>query len=481
MSDSRTNNARWAGLREVVRMAWPIMLGAMSFVIMDFVDKVFVSRLGVDNLAAIGSAGIWSYTLGVFFVGVAACVSTFTSQSLGRGNREDCSRYAWQGIYISLFAGAFVVVIWPISGPLFQSMGHAPEVTDLELSYFRIRILGFAFVAWQAALASFFQAVNRPIVPMYTTLAANIANIVLDYILIFGKFGMPAMGIEGAAIATVISLGIQVVLLQVLFLGADIDREYASRRTWRFDWTKARDLFAIGWPSGVGGLLDVASWSVFTSFIVGAYGTVQLAAHTAAINFMHLMFIPAMALSMATTPIVGQWLGRGNVRVAKARAYTATKLAMVVMVTIGVTLAVLGGLLMRVFSSDPEVIQLGHLLLIFAAIFAGFDAVTIVLAGGLRGAGDTRWMMVALSVGSYGVSLPLAWLFSGPVGLEARGAWLGATIYIILLSGVFFVRFHREAWRGIKIFSEDREGEAAPSEAPRPIAEDLERGEPTAF
>ena len=460
-------------------MAWPIMLGAMSFVIMDFVDKVFVSRLGLDNLAAVGSAGIWAYTLGVFFVGIAGCVSTFSAQSIGRGKKENCSRYAWQGIYISIAAGSTVLLMWPLSRPLFEPMGHTPEVLELELTYFRIRVLGFAFVAWQAALAAFFQSIGRPIIPMYAALVGNISNIVLDYVLIFGKFGAPELGIAGAAIATVVSMGLQVALLHAVFLNDEVDREYGSRSAWRFDLVKARDLFAIGWPSGVSGFLDVASWSIFTSFIIGGFGTVQLAAHTAAISFMHLIFIPAMGLSMATTPIVAQWIGRGEIRIAKSRAYTAMRLAIVFMVTVGVTLAVFGPYLMRIFSSDPEIIRLGHALLVLAAIFSGFDAITIVLVGALRGAGDTRWMMIALSIGAWGVSLPLAWLFAHPLGLEARGAWIGATIYIILLSGVFFRRFHGEAWRDIRIFSEDRV--ADPASVPETLAEDVEQGKPTAL
>lgn len=456
MDQNQTDSARWEGLREVAWMAWPILLGAMSWVIMDFVDKLFVSRLGVDNLAAVGSAGIWAYTLGVFFVGIAGCVSTFSAQSLGRGNPEDCSRYTWQGIYISMVASSTMLLMWPISRPLFERMGHAPEVVEFELTYFRIRVLGFVFIAWQAALSGFFQSINRSIVPMYAALAANVTNVVLDYALIFGKLGAPALGIAGAAIATVFSIGLQVVVLQTIFMGKKVDREYGSRRTWRFDWVKTRDLFAIGWPSGVSSFLDVASWSIFTSFIVGGFGTIQLASHTAAISFMHLTFIPAMALAMATTPIVGQWIGRGDIRTAKSRTYTATRIAIVLMVIIGAMLAIFGPYLMRVFSDDPEVIGLGSTLLILAAIFAGFDAITVVLGGALRGAGDTRWMMITLTIGAYCVSLPSSWFFAHTMGLGAIGAWIGQSVYIVLLSGAFLWRFHGEAWRNIRIFSEDR-------------------------
>jgi len=459
-------NGRWEGLREVFRMAWPIMLGAISFTVMDFVDKVFVSRLGEDNLAAVGSAGIWSYTLGVFFLGIAGCVSTFAAQSLGRGNTEDCARYAWQGIYISFASGIAALGLWPLADELFGLMGHSPEVTRLEIVYFRVRLFGYVFIAWQGALAAFFQAVNRPIVPMYVSLVANALNVLLDWLLIFPHGSLlPGWGIAGAGVATVVSLAVQVALLQAVFLGPSVNKAFTTRQNLRFNRAKFRDLLRIGWPAGVSSFLDVASWSIFTSFLVGRFATFQLAAHTAAISIMHLTFIPALALNFAITAIVGQWVGRGNIAVAKARTYTTVKVCVFYMVTVGVLIASVGDTLMGVFSSDPAIIELGHTLLILAAIFAGFDAVAIVVNGALRGAGDTRWLMWALFIGSYFVQLPLAYFFSGPFGLEAQGAWIGATIYVILISGVVFMRFKGEKWRHIKIFSE-ASAEGEPANAP---------------
>lgn len=461
-----TEENRWDGLREVVKMAGPVMLGAVSFAIMDFVDRVFVSSLGMDHLAAVGSSGIWAYTLGMFFLGIAGCVSTFVAQSLGRGKFKNCSHYAWQGIYISMAAGSVALIMWPLADELFGTMGHTESVTDLEVAYFRIRTLGYVFIAWQASLAGFFQAINRPLIPMTVSLLANLTNIGLDYVLIFGKFGFPEWGIEGAAIATVVSLGIQVALLQSMFLSKSVDDTYSSRHTMGFDLPKLKELFHIGWPSGVTGLLDVLGWAIFTSFIVGGFGTIQLAAHNGALTLMHFTFIPAMGISQAATPIVGQWIGRGKIGIAKARAYTCTKLAMFIMVTTGLSFAIFGESLMHVYTDDPAITKLGHQLLIMAALFAGFDAINIVLIGALRGAGDTRWIMVALLLGTYGFMLPLAWVFSTPVGLEAMGAWVGATIYVIALSGIILWRFHREAWRNINIFSHEGEEEASHETVP---------------
>lgn len=451
---------RWDGLREVTRMAWPIMLGNLSFVLMDFVDKYIVSTLdrGLSepiHLAAIGSAGLWAYVLGIFFVGVAGCVSTFVSQSQGRGELENCARYAWQGIYISLLTGVAVLAFLPLARPFFERMGHGPDVTELELTYFRIRILGFVLVASEVALASFFQAIGRPKLPMTSTIAANLVNIVFSYGLVLGELGLPKMGIAGAAVSTLIALTFQTALLMSFFLSAKVNSQYGSRHGWRFQAGKAGELFRIGWPAGLSSFMDVAAWGIFTSFIVGGFGAVQLAAHTGAINFMHLCFLPAMGLGMATTPIVGQWLGRGSYETARARALTAVKIGIVIMTSIGIVLAVFGRQLMGLFSTDPEVIELGRYLLILAAIFAGFDAISIVFMGALRGAGDTRWVMVALMIGAWVINLPLALFFAHVLKQGALGAWYGATIYVIVLSGAFAWRFFHGEWRHINIFTSE--------------------------
>lgn len=444
---------RYAGLKEVMTMSWPIMLASISSVLMDFVDKYFVASLGKDHIAAIGSAGIWAYTLGILVMGITACVSTFTSQSLGRGNKADAARYTWQGLYVSLSSLLILAVMWILAPPLFTAMHHDPHVTQLELEYFNIRILGTVFIALQTALAAFFMSVEHPKIPMFVAFFANIVNLVLDYLLIFGKFGCPEMGIRGAAIATVVAIAVQAVVLFFVFLAPTFANDYSTRITAALDWKKIKELVHIGWPSGLALFIDVTNWSVFSTFIIGGFGTTQLAANVIAINYMSIMFMPVMAMNHAIAPIVGQWIGKGDILRAKARAYTATKVGMVIMLTLGGGMAIYGSPLVSLFSDDPEVIRVGHTLLIFGAVFALFDAVNIVLSGALRGAGDTYWSFIALVVGSWGVNIPLACFFSIYLGLEAKGAWIGATIYIIVMSALYLYRFHGEKWRHIGIFS----------------------------
>jgi len=457
-SKFKIEEPRWTGAREVLLMSGPIVLGSISYTVMEFADKLMIAQLGTEPLAAAGSASLWSYTLGVLFLGVLSCVSTFVAQSIGRGRPELCASYAWQGLYLSLLAALLALVLLPLSGPLFHAMNHSPEVTRLELVYFRLRLLGYPALAALTALAAFFQAVDRPMIPAYTAIIANTCNLLLNYLLIFGKFGFPELGVAGAAIATVIAQFLQAGLLFALFLGPAFHARYATRLGYPLSLKRIRELLRVGLPSGVSLFLDIANWAVFTSFLVGSFGAAALAAHNVALSFMHVSFMPALALNQGIAPIVGRWIGRNDFERAQARTHTAIRLAAVYMFVMGIVFAVFGGVLIgTLFSDDPEVIRLGHRMLILAAIFQAFDAIAIVTIGALRGAGDTRWIMWVMFFFAYFVFLPAAYVLAIPMGGGAFGAWIGATFYIILLGGIIFMRFRSGRWREMNIFSEEVE------------------------
>ncbi len=448
-------DSRWSGVREVMNMSWPIVLGSLSFTIMEFTDKWMVSKLGTVPLAAVGSSSLWSYTLSTIILGIVGCVSTFAAQSLGRGEKENCARYAWQGLYLGLFAGLLALALWPVAAALFRSMGHSSEATGLEIGFFKIRLLGYLPMAWGTALAAFFQAINRPRVPMYAAIAGTALNALLNYLLIFGIWGFPQLGVNGSATATVFSQYFQAVLLHLVFIYAPSLKELGTRRAFRFDLARFKELVRVGLPSGAGMFLDIFNWGIFTSYVVGHFGDVSLAAHNIAISFMHISFMPAVAVNQGIAAIVGQWIGKGNVPRAKSRTYTAIKICVFYMAGMGLIFGVFGESLIRnIFSADPGVVDLGHKLLVLAAFFQAFDAINITCIGALRGAGDTRWMMIAMFIGAYTFFLPLAYTLSFPLGGAAYGAWIGATIYICAVSGVLFWRFWSERWRHINIFSE---------------------------
>jgi len=458
---NQPDESRWTGVREVTLMSGPIILGSLSFAIMEFIDRVMVNKLGTEALAAVGSASIWSYTMSTLLLGIVGCVGTFVAQCLGRGEKHLCGRYAWQGLYLSLFAGFIAVAFYPVAPFLFGLMGHTPEVTRLELVYFQIRLFSYLPLAFVTALATFFQASNYSVVPMFVAIIGTVVNVVLNYMFIFGNWGAPALGIAGAAWATNASMYLQFFLLFAVFLSPFFHRHFKTRSHVGYDHGRAMEILRVGAPAGGMMFLDVANWSIFISFVVGRLGVVPLAANNVALSFMQLCFIPAFALNQGVSAIVGQWIGRGDYARVKARTYTALRIGMVYMVVMGIIFAVLGDRLIELVFAPEEalVVSLGHQLLILAAVFQLFDAICIVMGGALRGAGDTRWMLVATFFTAYVVFIPLATTFAFYFEGGALGAWTGAAIYIVVLSGFMWWRFHSERWRAINIFARGREGE----------------------
>ncbi len=449
------NEPRWAGAREVLVMAGPIVLSMISYTVMETMDQVMAAQLGTAELAAMGTAPVFTYLIAATMLGIVTCVSTFVSQSIGRGHPEHGASYTWQGVHFGVLAGVFSLAAWPLALPLFSAMGHTPQVAGLEAEYFQVRLLGFMPLVWIWAFMTFFMAIERPNVPMYIAIVGNLVNFVLNYMLIFGEWGAPQLGVAGAAWGTVASQWLQAGLFFWVFLSGKTNARFATRAAWPLHGKRLRELLRIGVPNGLFFLMDVMTWAVFIGVVVGGFGDVALAANGVAVAIMKLSFMPAVAVNQAIGPIVGNYLGQGDIARAKARTWTAVRLTIAYMGVLGIFMGLFGDRVTAfVFTDDPEVVGLAHRLLIVAAVFQAFDALNIVVTGALRGTGDTRWMTVTTFIAAYPVFLPLAFAISWGLNGGAVGAWIAAAVYILGLSLIMSWRFRAERWRSIHIFSE---------------------------
>jgi len=451
---STTAESWWSGIAQVTSRAGPIVLSMMAVTLMEVLDTAMVSRLSDAAVAAVGSAHIWAFIMGTVPFGIVTCVGTFASQAIGRGETRISTSYAWQELHLGTIAGiGLAVICWPLAERLFGLMQHPAEVTQLEVQYFRIRLLGMVPTIWQAALTALFISIARPRVPMNIAFVANLINAVLNYGLIYGRLGLPALGVAGAAWGTVAAQWIQASLLLAVMLSPGVRKSHESHRTWRWQSRQLSELIRIGVPNGLFFLMDVATWGIFVSFVVGRFGEVQLAANNIALTCMKLSFMPALAVNQAIGPIVGELIGRSDFRLARRRAWTAVGLSVLYMGVMGIAMAIGGRWVIRTaFGGSPEVVSVGHQLLILAAIFQIFDAISIVVSGALRGAGDTRFMMWLTAIAAYPIFLPLAYLFSVHWNGQAPGAWLAAALYIAGLAVVMSLRFHAGHWERINIF-----------------------------
>ena len=459
-------------VREVWSLAWPTVVTMLSYTLMQFADAVMVAQVGPVEVAAQGNGGVWSWVLVVMLIGVLSLVNTFVSQAVGAGRPHEVARYAWAGVWIAAVAWAVVLLPASFAMPaVFRAMGHGERVTELETSYAQVLLWGGIAVVLGKAMSNFFFGIQRPRVITAAAIAGNLVNLVLNYALIFGRDGLPLMGlpgvpgiapmgVTGAAIATVIGTAVETSIPFAVFLGRRIDAEFGIRRAWRPDRDAMRDLLRLGSPAALQSGSEIVTWAIFMTVLVGTFGDVALAAGWSTLRYVHVSFMPAYGFGIAVTSLVGRHIGAGRHDLAADRARAGLWMTVGYMTACGLLMLAFREPMLSVFargSNTPpevadEVIAIGKVLMVAAALFQVFDAVGIVFASALRGAGDTFWPGVLTVVLSWTLIVGGGWaLVRYAPGLGALGPWIGASAYIVALGVLLGLRWRRGAWRSIRV------------------------------
>lgn len=460
-------------LGEVWAIAWPTVVTMMSYTVMQFVDALMVSRVDALSVAGQGNGGVWSFTIVSFLFGIVTMVNTYVSQNVGAGKPHEAARYAWAGLWLSL--GAWIVMLIPFGFaiPHIFAWMHAgqPELIALETSYAQVLIFGGVVTLGTKSVAQFFFGIHRPRVITFAAITGNVVNLIGNFILIYGEEGVPslglpgipgtpALGVTGAAISTVIGTAVEGAIPLCLFLGRRIDAEYATRSSWRFDLRRSLEILRLGWPNALQFSNEIVCWAIFMSYLVGLFGPLHLVAGWGTLRYMHMAFMPAVGFSVATTSLVGKYIGAGQPDVAAHRARLGVGLAMVYMTVCAILMAVFRERLLTVFTTGEqttpaeaaEILKIGGSMMICAAVFQTFDALGIVYSGALRGAGDTIFPGVVTVVLSWTVIVGGGWLLATRVPeWSSLGPWIASAAYIIVLGFAMAWRFESGRWRRIKL------------------------------
>jgi MATE family multidrug resistance protein len=441
---------RKGGYAEVWYIAYPAVLTMISQTLMSFTDAVMVGRLGAVELAGVGLAGTLVWGLYSFFNGLVTGLNPFVAQDYGAERYHDIGPMVWQGVYFAVFSGIILFIVSSYSPHLFRLMGPDEAVQTVGSAYLRIRMRGGMFMILWMCFSVFMRGLGDTRTPLKITVMANIINVAADYVLIYGKFGFPKLGTEGAAIATVFANGVGAVAFFLIFLSAGNSAAYSTRAGWRPRSRSMRRLARVGLPIGLQWLLDMGGFVVFSA-LIGRIGTSQLAANEAAIRLMSLSFMPVFGLSIAATTLVGQYIGSEEIQFAVRSGNSALRIGFLYTAFIALVFLIFPGKLVSLINSDPDVVRIGSSIIRMVAIFQIFDGFGIVSNGCLRGAGDTRWAMY-IGVGyAWLLFVPLAYIAGFVLKGGAVGAWAGATVYIIALGLTFFFRFRSGRWQSIKI------------------------------
>jgi MATE family multidrug resistance protein len=354
-----------------------------------------------------------------------------------------------------------MLALMPLGEWILRLSNHPPDILLAELAYFRPLMWGSLAVPLGAAIGSFYTGRGDTLINMLAMLAGNLVNIALDYAWIFGHWGFPEWGIAGAAWATVVGGFVPPFLLFLHYFGLPrMRRGYATWRTFRPDRALTARLLRFGIPSALHYIIDVAGFTFFV-LLLGRLGGVELAASNIAFSINHLSFMPLVGLGIAAATLVGQYQGRGDSTTAAKAGWTAMKAGWLYAIAVGIFFVLFPRPLFLLFaekgnpaSIDP-LMPLASRLMIGVAIWGVLDASNIIFSGALKGAGDTKFVMVWSMIMCWGfwITGELIILLHLKAGLMASWIWL--TLYVVILGFGFLWRFRQGRWKSIQVI--DRE------------------------
>jgi MATE family multidrug resistance protein len=452
----------WQLLSSLLRVAIPLVISNFFFTLQLLIDRLMLSWLGPDALAAAGAAAMVLYVPILLLQYTAGFASTFVAQYAGANRRREIGAVLHQALWFSVCTGLAFVPLSLWSAEVVNWLDHAQHLQRLEAEYLASLCFAVFPMLLTATATAFFAGLGQANVVVATNFAGTVVNAVLDWGLIFGHWGWPRLGIAGAGWATVGGCTTSAVLALVL-LYRRRQREECGLGWPRWHGRLFARLMYFGLPNGLQAALDVLAWTSFTVFI-GWLGAAELAASMLVFNVNAAFLVPMLGLGQALSVVVGQHLGANRADLAERSVHLGLVLGVGLVTFFGALVALFPQPILALYEShsDPQAWQatakLVPGLLIFVAVYSFFDSLGILLTFALRGAGDTRFVTLATFVLSVGVMiLPVYWICRQPWTDPALGlnwAWTGATAYIVSLAGCFAVRFQWGPWRQMRVIEQ---------------------------
>lgn len=435
--------------RQLLKLAAPMVLSNLAYTLLGVLDTLFLGRVSTAAVGSIGVGGSLFLAFALLFRGIVQGTLPYVARMYGRQRPREAGRYLQYYLLLSLLISPLVAVLpWGVQA-YFRLMRPHPEVAALASTYINIRFLELPFSLLATTIGSFLIGVGNAQAPMWMAWLAVGVNAAANYILIFGKLGLPAMGVAGAAWGTVIAVFVQFVCgLVVLVRGYWHDYHLGQ-----WSWPTLPELAAmvkVGLPMGITDAVELAAFSTFFT-LISRLGTVELAASQIANQIAAFAFMPGFAFGQATGSLVGRYLGANKQDTAEAVGYRGAFLGMAAMGVVGLGFWVFSPTLGRMFTADREVLEMTALLLKVMAFYQVFDAANIVFRGALNGAGDTRFTMTVAVSAAVLVFIPAVYLLTFILNFRLLGAWLGCMAYLVTLAGLCFVRFRRGTWKSIRL------------------------------
>jgi MATE family multidrug resistance protein len=446
-----------AGFRQLLTLAWPIVLARSAQAAIGFADAAMIAHLGEDALAATTTGALNTFGLMILPMGIVFIVQSFAAQLVGQQDIGGARRYAWYGLILAAATQLVALAAIPLVALGIHQLNYTPVVQELMISYIAIRLLGLGAAVGIETLGNWYGGLGDTRLALLSNVTAMIVNIGLNALLIYGMFGFPALGVEGAAIASVIATWVGFAVVAFVFLRGYMPGSVgpALVGAGRLRWREFTRMLRFGLPNGLNWFLEFSAFLAFINLIFADLGTLAVAALMAVIQVNSISFMPAFGLSSAGAILVGQAIGAGKHDLVPAIVRRTGIVAASWQGVVGLVYVALPVPIMALFAENDvdasELAALGAVLLAISAAWQLFDAAVMTLSEALRAAGDTAWVLWARVGLAWVVWLPLSlWVVYG-LGAGPPAATACMLVYFVTLTFAIWWRFRSGAWRRIDL------------------------------
>ena len=444
-------------VKDVLVVALPMLLSMSFDTLMTFIDRLFLSKLGPAEMNAALGAGAVQLALTMFFTGMISYTTAMVAQRLGGKRRWDCARAFMQALYVSLMCVPLLYLTIPLGHVAF-GMEHLPaDQLQYQKTYFNILMFGGVINLVRNVAPCFFSGIGETKIVMKAAFVGMLVNVACNFVLIYGMGPIPALGVAGAAYGTLIGNVVSTVILFAKFFGKNCHRRFRTRYAFAFSWPLTRELLKKGIPSGVEMFLNMSAFQLLI-LMFHALGPESATASSVMFNWDMVAYVPLMGLEVASTSLVGRYVGAKDGAAASRSTYSGLKLGWGYSLLMGIFFIFLPGILTDIFKPDvteasAEAIAIFEsarpmsiFMLRIATFYIFVEVLLVIYAGALRGAGDTLWVMFACAIMNWCVAGSL-YLVAYVFGLPAHLAWIAVVAVYSTAPVLFWLRWKNGKWR----------------------------------
>ena len=438
-------------IRDAVNVAWPSVLESFFVCLAGMVDTIMVGSLGSFAIAAVGLTTQPKFLGLAVFLSMNVAVSALVARRKGAGDRESANRIVRMALLITIGLTIIISSVFvAFASPIIKMVGSQADTHEYAVEYLQIIMGGLGFSTISLMLNAAQRGAGNTRIAMLTNVISNTVNVIFNYLLIGGNFGFPALGVRGAALATVIGTVCACTLSIASVLRKDGFINLRSVKGWIADRMSVRSLLNVGSSAFVEQICLLIGFLLF-SMTVAHLGTTQMAAHQIGMNLMSMSFSFGDGLSVASVTLIGQSLGRKRPDMAKIYGNVCQKIGLLCACLVATIYFLFGKQIFTLFSQEAVILEYGGQIMRILSVILFFQIEQVVLFGCLRGAGDTKFTALVSLISVTFIRPGMSWLLCYPLGIGLIGAWLGTFCDQVLRFILTFLRFRKGEWTKIRL------------------------------